>query len=156
MADHDPAHGTDDPRAIRTVAVTVDDVVTALEANRSADRGAVLRITPPFSGRMRARIHAGGAADYATDPEPIHLDPERLVEGAPDYPTAAETEVDDAGSTADAAATDAATADIETRRQRHTDRVESWRETVRGRLAETVEIGTPAGDHTVRVIPLGE
>lgn len=142
--DPDPAHGTDNPRAIRTVAVTVDDVVAALEANRSADRGAVLRITPPFSGRMRARIHAGGAA-YDTDPEPIHLDPETLVDEIPDYPTADETEVDDETA-----------ADIESRRQRHTDRVEAWRETVRGRLAETVDIGTPAGEHTVRVIGLGE
>ncbi|WP_253738574.1 hypothetical protein [Halohasta salina] len=153
MADRDPdrtepSRDSDDPRAIRTVAVTVDDVVAALEANRSADRGAVLRITPPFSGRMRARIHAGGTAyDTDTDPEPIHLDPERLVDEVPDYPTADETR-----SMPD----DEAAADIDTRRQRHTERVEAWRETVRGRLAETVDIGTPAGDHTVRLIALGE
>jgi len=156
MADRDPdrtPRDSDDPRVIRTVAVTVDDVVAALEANRSADRGAVLRITPPFSGRMRARIHAGGTT-YATDPEPIHLDPERLVDDAPDYPTADETApaAEASGSTPD----DEAAADIETRRQRHTERVEAWRETVRQCLADTVDIGTPAGDHTVRVLALGE
>ena len=146
--DHTEPHGTDDPRAIRTVAVTVDDVVAALEANRSADRGAVLRITPPFSGRMRARIHVGGTGDYATEPEPIHLAPERLVADVPEYPTADETEP--------AASDSETTLDIEARRQRHTERVASWRETVRQRLADTVDIETPAGDHTVRVIALGE
>ena len=155
MADRDPdrtPRDSDDPRVIRTVAVTVDDVVAALEANRSADRGAVLRITPPFSGRMRARIHAGGTT-YATDPEPIHLDPERLVDDAPDYPTADETEVVE---DTEPSAADEMSAGIESRRQRHTERVEAWRETVRQCLAATVDVGTPAGDHTVRVIALGE
>jgi len=81
--------GSLDPHEINSIAVTVSDVVAALEANRSADRGAVLRITPPFAGRMRARLHvAGGEGTYDGDAEPIHLDPEQLVDDVPEYPTA--------------------------------------------------------------------
>ncbi len=47
---------SDDPRVIRAVAVHADDVVTALEATERG-REAVLRITAPFAGRVRARLH---------------------------------------------------------------------------------------------------
>ena len=41
---------SDDPTVIRSLAVTADDVVAALEANERRDAAAVLRVTPPFSG----------------------------------------------------------------------------------------------------------
>jgi len=135
---------TDDPQVIRSVAVTVDDVIAALEANRSADRGAVLRITPPFAGRMRARIHvAGGEGTYDGEAEPIHLDPDSLVGNVPDYPTADETASQDSAD------------NIETRRQRHTERVEAWREAVRGRLKSNISLATESGSVDVRLLSLG-
>jgi len=119
--------GSTDPQVIHSIAVTVDDLITALEANCSANRGAVLRITPPFVGRMRARIHvAGGEGVYDGDTEPIHLDPEWLVDEVPEYPTADDTaEPDD---------------DPEIHRRRHTDNVAEWRETVRERLREEITV----------------
>lgn len=47
----------EDPTVVRSIAVTAGDVVTAVVARRSTSRQPVLRLTPPFSGRMRARIH---------------------------------------------------------------------------------------------------
>jgi hypothetical protein len=136
------AAGSDDPRVIRSVAVTVEDVVTALEANRSGDRGAVLRITPPFSGRMRARIHIADAdGGYTGDVAPIHLDPDSLVVDVPAYPTADET----AG----------AEIDVELRRQRHTERLTEWRETVSKQLRDELTVATDSGTVDVRVVALG-
>jgi len=136
------AAGTDDPGVIRSIAVTVDDVVTALEANRSADRSAVLRVTSPFAGRMRARIHvAGGEGSYEGDAEAIHIDPESLVVDVPEYPTADETAGDEA--------------DLKARRHRHTERVEQWRETVSERLGDEVTLATASGSVDVRVVALG-
>ena len=144
MADRRSDRESSDPHAIRSIAVTVDDVVTALEANASADRGAVLRVTPPFSGRMRARIHVAGV-DGSYEAEPIHLDPATLVEEVPAYPTADET-------TGESPTSDD---DIETRRKRHTDRIEAWRETVRDRFRERISVDHPTGSLDVRLLTLG-
>jgi|AntDeeMinimDraft_4_1070355.scaffolds.fasta_scaffold00691_4 hypothetical protein len=146
MADRRSDRESSDPHAIRSIAVTVDDVVTALEANASADRGAVLRVTPPFSGRMRARIHVATVdGSYEGEAEPIHLDPAALVEEVPTYPTADET----------AAEPPTSEADLETRRKRHTERVEAWRETVRDRLRERISVDHPAGTLDVQLHALG-
>jgi len=137
---------SDDPGVIRSVAVTVDDLITALEANASADRGAVLRITPPFSGRMRARLHVAGAdGGYTDEPEPIHLDPAVLVGDVPEYPTADETAADPAVSDDD----------LETRRQHHTERVAAWREAVREGLRDRVAVDHPAGSVDAQLHALG-
>jgi hypothetical protein len=139
---------SEDPSAIRAIAITVDDVVAAIEANERRDAGAVLRVTPPFSGRMRARIHrAGTEGDYGT-PKPVHIPPERLVESVPPFPSADDTE-------------DEIRADSSTEysraehRNRHEAAVDEWRDTVRERLQERVTIETPDGPHEVRVAPLG-
>ena len=132
-----------DPQVIHSIAVTVEDVVAALEANRSADRGAVLRITPPFAGRMRARLHVdGGEGSYDGESQPIHLDPERLVDEVPAYPTADDT-------------AEPTEADPETHRRRHTDRVDEWRETVRGRIREAVTVSHDGESVEMRVLQLG-
>ena len=136
------AAGSPDPHVIDSIAVTVGDVVAALEANRSANRGAVLRITPPFAGRMRARLHvAGGEGVYDGDSEPIHIDPELLVERVPAYPTA-----DDTADPSD---------DPAAHRRRHTDRLEAWRETVSQRLCEEVTITHDSEALDMRVLQLG-
>lgn len=139
---------SDDPTAVRVLAVTVDDVVTALEANERRDAGAVLRVTPPFSGRMRARIHVEGGEGEYDDTEPIHVPPERFVEDVPPFPTPDET--------ADELRSDpAATYTPEEHRRRHERRVERWRETVRQSLEERITVETPAGTIEVEVAALG-
>ena len=45
------------PRRIEALAVTGSDVIDSLEAAARGDREIVLRLTPPLSGRMRARLH---------------------------------------------------------------------------------------------------
>ncbi|MFC7187035.1 hypothetical protein [Halorubrum yunnanense] len=134
------------PDRIRSIAVHREDVASALEATLRSDREVVLRVTPPFSGRMRARLHAIGedvpSADGdvpgtgegdADSPAPIHVDPRDLVGEVPAYPEADETA---------AAHPDA---DVETRRELHEEAVEGWRERVRGSIVESIAIGVAAG-----------
>jgi hypothetical protein len=148
MADSISNVTSEDPSAVRTVAVTVDDVVAALEANERRDTGAVLRITPPFSGRMRARIHREGTeGDYGT-PEPIHIPPEALVETVPPFPNADDTE--------DELRADPAVEYSQSEhRRRHEAAVEEWRGTVRERIRDRVTVETPDGPHEVRITVLG-
>ncbi|WP_200531826.1 hypothetical protein [Halorubrum sp. LN27] len=130
---------SDGPRRIRSIAVHRDDVATALEATLRSDREVALRVTPPFSGRMRARLHAldadgGDGAGTDADPAPIHVDPRDLVADVPPYPEVDETMADNPD------------ADLETRRERHTEAVESWRETIRESVVESVELDAGGGD----------
>lgn len=135
-----------DPTAVRSIAVTTDDVVAAVEARRNGRR-AVLRVTPPFAGRARARLHVESDAD--DDAPALHVDPRALLaESAPDYPEPAETE-------------DAIRADpeLEYTRELHHDRhvaaVERWREAVRDHVADEATVETPDGPHRVEVRALG-
>jgi len=130
-----------DCAAIRSIAVHREDVVTALEASLRGDRRVVLRITPPFSGRMRARIHeatAGGAADGA-----IHVDPADLVAAVPDYPEPDATGPDPGAATG---------YDVEHHRERHAEAVARWRERAGDRIVDRVRL---RGDHAVDVVTLG-
>lgn len=115
-----------DPSVIRQLAVTTDDVLAALEARDRGRREAVLRITPPFSGRMRARIHVAGAEGaYGSDgdAEPVHVDPRAfLPDEFPRFP----------GTGAD-----------------------SWRSAARESLQEQIEVDSSNGPLTVRVRYLG-
>jgi hypothetical protein len=141
---------SDDPTVIRVLAIHAADVVSALEANASRDVRAVLRVTPPFNGRMRARLHLAGAeGGYDTDPEPLHVDPGRLVgNDAPAYPTPDRTE-DELRSDPERTYTP------EIHREYHARRVEGWREHVREHVSERATIATPDGPHEVRVTTLG-
>ncbi len=140
--------GSDDPTRIRSIAVTVDDVVTALESSERGSRRAVLRITPPFYGRMRARIHLDGAeGTYDGDVAPVHVPADQFIDDdAPPYP-----EVDD---TADrlGAAGDYTTDEL---RERHVEAVGRWREAVRHHVVDRVTLDTSSGPHTVDVKRLG-
>ena len=124
-----------DSTRIRSIAVHREDVANALEATLRSDRTVVLRVTPPYSGRMRARIHrveatSGSEPDdgVAEADAPIHLNPRDLVTEMPAYP-----EVDDTVA-------EAADLDPETRRERHVEAVEAWRERVRESVGGTVAI----------------
>jgi hypothetical protein len=139
---------SDDPTVVRTLAVTTDDVVTALEANERRQAGAVLRVTPPFSGRMRARLHLAGAESDYESPEPLHVRPERLVESVPPLPTPDETE-DELRSDPEA------TYSPDRHRERHEGALQRWRAAVRDAIARTATIETPDGKQEVDVRPLG-
>ncbi|MFC7068521.1 hypothetical protein [Halobaculum lipolyticum] len=75
MADSDST----DPSVVRQLAVTADDVLAALEASERGRRDAVLRVTPPFAGRMRARLHVAGAEGEYDGAEPIHVEPRAFL-----------------------------------------------------------------------------
>lgn len=137
-----------DPTVIRSVAVTVEDLVSALEMNRTSTNRAVLRITPPFSGRMRARLHVELDEEYDQQPRPIHVDPDELVEDPPSYPRAAETE-DELRSDPER------TYSVDRHHEYHTEVVERWRESVPAALKDCATIGTPAGPTTVDLSYLG-
>ncbi|GAB3692371.1 hypothetical protein [Halorubrum pallidum] len=125
----------EDPTRIRSIAVHREDVANALEATIRTDTEVVLRVTTPFSGRMRARLHAVSAAESGDDPEAsetgsaaVHVDPRALVEDIPAYPEVDET------------AAEHPDADVETRRRRHAEAVEAWRERVREAIADSVTL----------------
>jgi hypothetical protein len=139
--------GSDDPTTIRSLAVTVDDVLTALEARQRADRPAVLRVTPPFAGRMRARLHVVGGEGAYDDAEPIHVPPERFVdESVPSVPLVDETED---------ALRERGEYSVERHREFHEEAVASWRETVVGGLVKRTTIDVGADGHRVEVRYLG-
>ena len=139
-----PSHGEDaDPTAIRSIAVTVDDVVTALESTQRSDRRTVLRITPPFSGRMRARLHR---PDEAETTAAIHLDPTDLVADPPAYP--------DPDETADRLR-NAGEYTTDRHHDRHAAAVREWRTGVREAIVDAVDLPTAAGAHRVEVKRLG-
>jgi hypothetical protein len=143
---------SEDPTVVRSIAVSAEDVVTALEASRRSDRNTVLRVTPPFSGRMRARLHeaaAGPASETDSGPDPIHIDPDSLVApDAPAYPDPADTE-DELRSAADVEYT------RDRHRERHAEAVAQWRESLPEAIVDTVTLATGADPHEVAVTVLG-
>lgn len=141
----------DDPAAIRSIAVHVEDLVRALEARERDRAETVLRITPPYSGRMRARLHVAGDEDYqpGTEGAPIHVPPERLVADPPPFPRPDDTE-DDLRTDPDREY------DPDRHRAYHERRVAEWRATVADSVRERTHIETTTGQHQVSVTPLGE
>lgn len=138
-----------DPTVVRSIAVTGEDLVAALEARKRSGRDAVLRITPPFSGRMRARLHMDGTTEYEDQPAPVHVPPTDLVTAAaPTYPSPEETE-DELRADPEVAYTP------ERHHDRHAEAVAEWRETVPSHVVDSVALSTPAGDHEVSVTLLG-
>lgn len=139
---------SDDPSVLRSIAVTADDLVAALAARRRTGRDTVLRVTPPFSGRMRARLHEA-TGEPTGDPAPIHVDPEALVDdAAPPHPSPADTE-DELRADPDVEYT------RERHRERHEEAVAAWREQVPEHVVDSVRLETPTGTRDVAVTLLG-
>jgi len=139
-----------DPTAIRSLAITVEDVVAALELNRTTARQAVLRVTPPFSGRMRARLHVVDAENGDGDDEnALHVDPDTLVADPPAYPTAVDTEEE-------LRADPAETYSVDRHHDYHLDAVADWREAAVDAIRSRTTVRTPAGPHEVGVTTLGD
>lgn len=136
--------GDRDPTAIRSLAISPEDAVDAFVYGRENPGEAVLRVTPPFHGRMRARIHV-----YRVDDAPltgaVHVDPADVLAAdvVDAYP-----QLDDEREAAD-------DEEVDRLRERHAEAIDDWRAAARGSLAESVELETPAGPHEVEVKPLG-
>lgn len=138
----------DDPRRIRSIAVTTEDVVTALEANVRRDVEAVLRVTPPFNPRERARLHrADGDSGYVGEEgQPLHVEPSSLLSDPPPYPSPDDTE-DELRAAGEYTP--------ERHRERHVEAVESWRRAVAETVVDELVLSTSGGDHAVEVKALG-
>jgi hypothetical protein len=136
------------PADIRSIAVSAEDVVAAVETNYTSDREAVLRVTPPFSGRMRARLHVR-LGEETDDDGVIVVDPERLLDSdAPAYPRPAETE-DELRHDSDVEYS------VETHRKRHERAVERWRAKLPESIRDAVTLETATGHDDVDVYVLG-
>jgi hypothetical protein len=140
--------GSDDPTTVRSIAVTVDDVVTALEASQRADEPAVLRVTPPFAGRMRARLHVvGGEGEYGDGPRPLHIAPERFVrDDVPSVPLVDETEDELRRQEAYS---------MDRHREFHAAAVDEWRTAVQDGLVGQITVDAGGHPHAVEVRYLG-
>ena len=136
-----------EPSAIRSIAVTADDVVTAVERTLRSDDEVVLRVTPPFAGRMRARIHRVTADEYG-EPAPIHVEPTELIEGLPEYPEPGETEDELRDDPEREYSPDR-------HREYHQQIVEEWRTTVRERITGEAVLQWDDERHRVAVKRLG-
>lgn len=135
---------TTDPSDIRSVAVSAEDLLAAVEADARGESTAVLRVTPPFSGRMRARLHV--VQDDADD-ETVHIPPAALIEdGAPAYPSPDET-ADDLRAAADESYS------VERHRAYHEQQVDQWRTRLLDHAVSSVTV--PGTDHEVQVSLLG-
>lgn len=134
-----------DPTVVRSLAITAADLVAAVEAQYQRDADVVLRATPPFSGRMRARLHVEGADDA----DALTVDPtDLLADDAPAYPHPNETE--------DALRADPdAEYSVERHRERHEAALDEWRTAVPEHVREHVVVETAAGEHEVDVKVLG-
>ena len=139
-----------DPAVIRSIAVSADDLVTALETTETSSTEAVLRVTPPFSGRMRARLHIDRGTSYTDEPEPLHISPRSLVDDTvPSYPKPAET--------ANELRSDPSVEySVERHHARHRDAVEQWRKRVPEAVKEQATVETAAGSQTISVTVLGD
>jgi hypothetical protein len=138
-----------DPTVVRSIAVTAEDVVSALEMNESSPEHAVLRVTPPFSGRMRARLHVTVEGEYDQQPAPLHVDPETLLADPPSYPRPADTE-DELRNDPEESYT------VDRHHERHREAVQEWRDAVAATIRDRAELATDEGDQTVSVTVLGE
>ncbi len=133
-----------DPTTIRSLAISPDDAVDAFVYGRENPGEGVLRVTPPFHGRMRARIHV-----YHVDDAPatgaVHVAPAEVLEDdvVAAYPSL-EDELEDADD-----------AETERIRERHAEAVEAWRDRARTALVDSVTLETDAGTHRVDVKSLG-
>lgn len=142
------APSSSDPSVVRSVAVTVEDVVTALEMEQTSETPAVLRLTPPFSPRMRARLHADDT-EYTGEVQPVHIPPHRLVEDQPAYPRPAETE-DALRNDPDEEYT------VERHHERHKEAVDEWREAVAAAITEQAVVTIDGEPQEVSVATLGD
>lgn len=120
---------TDDPDVIRSLAVSPADIVDAFVYSQENPGEAVLRVTPPFHGRMRARLHVYHVDDTELTGA-VHVRPANVIadDVVADYPQLEET------------LTDVDDAEADRLRQRHADAVDAWQQRAREAIADSVTI----------------
>ncbi|MGQ3410751.1 hypothetical protein ACT4ML_00610 [Natrinema sp. LN54] len=145
--DDDSPAEPDDPSAIRSIALSPDDAVDAFVYGRENPGDAVLRVTPPFHGRMRARIHVYRVDDTELTGA-VHLSPAEIIadDVVEDYP-----DLESALADADADDPD----ETDRVRERHVEAVEEWRARAREAIVDAVALETDSGPHRVELKPLG-
>lgn len=142
---------TADPSIIESVAVHRKDIVRAYEMRAREQAPAVLRMTPPFSERMRGRLHIADRDPYTpgTENAPIHVPPAALVSDPPTFPTP--------DATADQLRADAdRTYTPETHHDFHSRQVAQWRAQIADSIVPQVVVSTAQGDRTISVVTLGD
>lgn len=134
-----------DPTDIRSLALSPEDAVNAYAYTQENPGEAVLRVTPPFHGRMRARLHVYRLDDTELTGA-VHVPPGDVIEDdvVADYPHL-ETNGDE----------DADPAETERLRKRHAEAVEEWRARARDAVVDAVTLETDSGSHRVDVKRIG-
>ncbi|NLV10026.1 hypothetical protein GOC74_08795 [Halomicrobium mukohataei] len=133
-----------DPEAIETVVVKADEIVTALEASQRGTR-TVLRVTAPFSARMRARIHVEQPGDGDDDAQ-LLLSPHVLLDDdCPSLPTSDET-AERLRSRSDEQYS------VEHHRETHEAALEEWRSTIPDHVVDAVELPAAGGAVSVALL----
>ena len=133
-----------DPTDIKSIAISTTDLVSAVEATADGSE-TVLRVTPPFSGRMRARLHVVQPDD--ADDTTIHIEPDSLLTAdAPPYPTPDDT-------ADELRAADDETYSVDRHRTYHEQRLAEWRESLPGHVVDSTTLTET--DHDVTVSLLG-
>ncbi|SDR18470.1 hypothetical protein [Natronobacterium texcoconense] len=121
----------DDPSAIRSIAISAEDAVDAYVYTQENPGEAVLRATPPFHGRMRARIHVYRIDDTHLTGA-VHISPDAVIadDVLDEYPKLEENleSVDED--------------DAERLRKRHAEAVEQWRARASDAIVESVTLET--------------
>lgn len=133
---------TTDPSVVQSLAVSAEDLLAAIEADARGGPPTVLRVTPPFSGRMRARLHV---VKDGTDEETVHVPPQLFVDDPPPYPTPDET-ADELRST------EGLEYSVEGHREYHEQQVTAWRDAVLDSVVDTVELPDTGTSVTVSVL----
>ena len=134
----------DDPTAIRSLALSPADAADAYAYTQENPGEAVLRVTPPFHGRMRARIHVYHLDDTELTGA-VHVAPAAVIadDVVADYPTL-ETELEDV----DPSETDRV-------RKRHGEAVEAWQERAREAIVDEITLETDDGPHSIEIKRVG-
>ncbi|MFC4248906.1 hypothetical protein ACFOZ7_18590 [Natribaculum luteum] len=140
--------GDADPSTIRSLAVSKEDVVNAFVYGRENPGTAVLRATPPFHGRMRARIHVYQVDDTRLTGA-IHVHPADLLESevVEEYPALEGVEDDLAAGDGEA--------DPERVREEHARALEEWQKRARERIVDDVGLEVDGVEVHVDVKTLG-
>jgi len=134
---------TTDPSALQSLAISAEDLLAAMEADARAGPATVLRVTPPFSGRMRARLHV---VQTGGDEETLHISPRMFLDDdAPSYPTPDET-ADELRSRADLDYS------VDRHREYHEQQVDAWRTALLDHVVESVSVPEVDGEITVSLL----
>jgi hypothetical protein len=135
-----------DPAVVETVVVKPDEIVTAREASERGTES-VLRVTAPFSARMRARLHVKQAGDEDDDRQLLLPARDLLEASCPAFPSTDDT-ADRLREQSDEAYS------VKRHREAHETAVAEWRQAVPEHVVDHVSLA--GADESVAVDILGK